>query len=487
MLSMPQIDDIRRLWGEGFSVSEIARRTGHDRKTVRKFLEERDFSPKPPLKPAPLPSKLDPYKGRVDQTLEADRHVWRKQRHTALKIYEELRGQGYDGSYTLVQSYVKARKEEMRSSLESGYLDLEWHAGTAQADFGEVDVDLPEGRERCYFLVVSFPHSSMSWFQVFRGTTAECVCQGLEDVFDHIGGVPPVMVFDNATGIGRRVADGVREAALFRSFRLHFGFDSRFCNPYAGHEKGHVERKVAFVRSNVFVPVPRASDLTEYNASLLEVADGFGSRRHWRREGTWRELFEDDLAALRPLPARPFPCVTWLVKPCDKWGGVTVGSHSYGASPAMALREAAVGLGAHDVTIVDRLTGERVATFPRRFGSGATHDADPAAQLRLLARRPGAWGESSVRSDLPEEVVGYLDGLDRGSLREKLSSLSRVADEEGFDVAAESMRRLVARGGDFGTSDMRVLSLRVLDGRDVPDPGPDLRAYNRAFLGREAV
>ena len=31
---MPQIDDIRRLWSEGLDVSEIARVTGHDRKTA---------------------------------------------------------------------------------------------------------------------------------------------------------------------------------------------------------------------------------------------------------------------------------------------------------------------------------------------------------------------------------------------------------------------------------------------------------------------
>ena len=45
MLDMPQIDDIRRLWSEGYCISEIARRTGHDRKTVRKFLDEQACNP----------------------------------------------------------------------------------------------------------------------------------------------------------------------------------------------------------------------------------------------------------------------------------------------------------------------------------------------------------------------------------------------------------------------------------------------------------
>ncbi|HJF45496.1 hypothetical protein [Thermophilibacter provencensis] len=137
MPGMPQIDDMRRLWSEGCCISEIARRTGHDRKTVRKFLDEVDFSPEPPAGVVPGPSKLGPYKPTIDSILEADRHVWRKQRHTARKILAELRRAGYDGGYTLVQKYVHDRRLEMRGRAPEGFLDLEWSPGTAQADFGE--------------------------------------------------------------------------------------------------------------------------------------------------------------------------------------------------------------------------------------------------------------------------------------------------------------------------------------------------------------
>lgn len=46
---MPQIDDIRRLWSEGRDVTEIARMTGHDRKTVRKYLQLSDIHPEASL------------------------------------------------------------------------------------------------------------------------------------------------------------------------------------------------------------------------------------------------------------------------------------------------------------------------------------------------------------------------------------------------------------------------------------------------------
>ena len=74
-----------------------------------------------------------------------------------------------------------------------------------------------------------------------------------------IGGVPRVVVLDNATEAGRRWHDVVTESKLFRRFRLHYGFEARFCNPNSGNEKGNVENKVGFIRRNYMVPAPRSA------------------------------------------------------------------------------------------------------------------------------------------------------------------------------------------------------------------------------------
>lgn len=486
-LDMPHIDDIRRLWSEGRDVTEIARVTGHDRKTVRKYLQVEDFSPEAPAPKAKGPSKLDPFKGYIDRTLEADLHEWRKQRHTATRIYDEILEMGYEGRYSLVQCYVRERKRAMRQA-SSAFLDLVWAPGTAQCDFGEADFWWRGSKARLYYLVLSFPQSNMGWFQVFGGTTAECVCEGLMAIFLHIGGVPHRIVFDNATGIGRRAAGEVRESSLFRRFRLHFGFEATFCNPHAGHEKGSVESKVGFVRRNAFVPVPTVGDLAEYNESLMAVADSWAPRRHYRRDATWGELFEADRAALVALPARPFSATRWLTLGTDKWGEVTLdGGHRYLASAGLPLTDVHVGLGALAVTFVDPSTGEACATYDREFGTAPTTSSDPVATLSLLRSRPGAWRESDVRSRLCEEVVGYLDALPRDGLRAKLGALHDASAAEGFDAAAEAVRRLVARGGDFSASDLAVMAVRVAGGDGDPDPGPDLRAYDVALMGREAV
>lgn len=100
-----------------------------------------------------------------------------------------------------------------------------------------------------HFLVVSFPYSNMRYVAALPGETAECVCHGLNKVFSHAGMVPRVLVFDNATGVGHRRADGtVTQTRLFSLFCAHYGFETRFCNPYSGWEKGSTENAVGFLR-----------------------------------------------------------------------------------------------------------------------------------------------------------------------------------------------------------------------------------------------
>lgn len=74
---MSQVDDICRLWSERHDVSEIARVTGHDRKTVCKYLRADGFSPEPPIPRPRGASRLGSYKGWIDRTLEVNLHDWR--------------------------------------------------------------------------------------------------------------------------------------------------------------------------------------------------------------------------------------------------------------------------------------------------------------------------------------------------------------------------------------------------------------------------
>ena len=76
MLTMDQIHHIRALYYEqGYNISDIAKATGRDWKTVAKYIDMADFN-----EPLPIPAsekqfcpKLDPYKPLIDNWLEEDK------------------------------------------------------------------------------------------------------------------------------------------------------------------------------------------------------------------------------------------------------------------------------------------------------------------------------------------------------------------------------------------------------------------------------
>lgn len=153
---MSQIQDIIDMSKEGHSVAEISREIKVDEKTVRKYLKQDDFSPRPPEK-TQRSSKLDPYKHLIAKWLEEDQTRWRKQRHTAKRIHNRLKGEspGYNCSYNMVQRYVKEARGVLQAQRASQ--ELVWHPGESQADFGEANFYERGVIVRKKYLTLSFP------------------------------------------------------------------------------------------------------------------------------------------------------------------------------------------------------------------------------------------------------------------------------------------------------------------------------------------
>ena len=320
MISMSQTYSIRQMRKNGESISEIARKTGVSRNTVYAKLAISDLSPRMPVKRGKAKT-LDRYRGVIESWLDEDAANWRKQRHTARRIWQRLRDEhGVECCESTVRHYVHDLKALRKDASES-YLDLVWRPGEAQADFGEADFCVMGTRRRLSFFVLSFPYSNVGFAQVFPSENSECVCQALKQVFEYIGGVPSRIVFDNATGVGRKVCGGVRTAETFAAFAAHCGFEFGFCNPNSGHEKGNVERKVYFIRQNLFVPVPRLSRVESYNEKLLDRCLGL-AKGHYRKGVNEDGLFGEDRAALAGLPETPFEVVRYVDCKADKQGKV---------------------------------------------------------------------------------------------------------------------------------------------------------------------
>jgi transposase len=95
----------RDLYSQGLNVSEISRRTGYARETVRKYLSKKTApeSQKRPQKP----SKLDPYKPFIQEKINEGPY-------TVARLFREIKEMGYDGGMTIVKDFVR----EIRPSRE---------------------------------------------------------------------------------------------------------------------------------------------------------------------------------------------------------------------------------------------------------------------------------------------------------------------------------------------------------------------------------
>jgi len=483
---MNQIDQIKDLQRQGLGSREIASRLNIDRKTVAKYMGEEDFNGQAWVKKAAV-SKLDPWKEKIDEWLEEDRRMRFKQRHTAQRVHQRLLAEHpeeYRCSYPLVQRYMKQKKRER--GPDRGYLELVWPPGEAQGDFGEADVREGGLVRTIKYLCLSFPNSNAAYIQGFGGEAAECVCQGLKDIFHHIGGVPRRIVFDNAGGVGRRVRDKVTLTDLFLRFKCHYGFSVSFCNPDAGHEKGHVENKVGYVRRNIFVPIPVVENLELWNQELLSRMEEDFERPHYKKGLTIGELWAEDRRHLSPLPDKPFLVERLERVATNGYGKFCLdGRHWYSSAPEYADRQLTAGIRAHTV-VVYRENGSPLSLHPRSFGEKRTDTADYATSLQTLLRRPRAWANSPFRAGLNDSLRDHLDALEKSDLRRVLSVLSESASTFGFELAMESLQEAVRRGAVDAFS-LQAISARIAyDGLfSAPSQGPDLKTYDRAFLDPE--
>lgn len=485
MIGMPTINSIRQMRRDGDSITDIANKTGVSRDTVYKYLRKDDFSPQIPSK-AGHPSKLDPYRGVIESWLDGDRSNWRKQRHTYRRIHQRLREEfGLDVSESAVNRYVRKLKEARRNATGE-YLDLDWAPGEAQADFGEADFYMRGTRMRMHYFVLTFPYSNVGLAQVLPGENAECVCEGLKAIFEYAGGVPRRIVFDNATGIGRRVCQEVRTTELFGSFAAHYDFSYAFCNPASGNEKGNVENKVGFIRRNVFTPPCQVQNIDAYNKRLLDKCMALADKPHWIKGEPESQLFVEDSFALAGLPANPFDPVRYEPARASKQGKVCLdGRHHYSTDPSLAGRRLIVGIRAFTVSVYTE-DGMLVCEHERAYGSAPTDTCDPASQLPLLCVKPGGWKNSKVRSALGEQLREYLDALHSDELKASLRLLRDECARSGWGATSKAAELAFASTGRIDAATVGVGACRIMsgvDGIDYDDP-VDLVVYDSAFGAR---
>ncbi|MEA3346719.1 MAG: hypothetical protein U9Q21_01355 [Candidatus Auribacterota bacterium] len=200
----------------------------------------------------------------------------------------------------------------------------------------------------------------------------------------------------------------------FVQFCSHYLYESQFCNPASGNEKGQVENKVKVTRSNFFVPIPEFDSIEDMNSALLSYAISESRmRRHpdYPDKSRW-EVYEEEKLQLTPLPGFSFECCR--IQPAHVTPICTVffDKNEYSVPDDYVGKIMQVKGYADEVVISHK--GEHIATHKRSFGE-KQKILNPLHYLGILSRKPGALrdGRPFKNWQLPEVFNGYRKLLNR--------------------------------------------------------------------------
>jgi hypothetical protein len=351
-------------------------------------------------------------------------------------------------------------------------------------DFGEIDGLEGDELRQFKFMTVSFPNSNASYTQLFGGENAECVTHGLKDIFHRMGGVPRRLIVDNASGVGKRIGERVQFSDLFLRFKCHYGFDVTFCNPYSGHEKGHVENKIGYTRRNFFVPAPVVNNIEECNSHLLTRSEEDWQRGHYKKHRLIADLFEEDRKALHPLPEKPFSAFRIEKVRTDGYGKFCLErQHWYSSKPESGNDFVIARVGAHHVEVLD-LSGEIITRHRRQYGNRRTDNIDWSTSVSRVLKHPGSWRNSGLRTEMSETLREAMDSMDKSGLKDALVIIRDLVPQYGFETLMIAMEEAVC-GASLTKYNTQAIMMRLTSEglNSLPQSGPDLGSYDNAFLG----
>ena len=252
---MNMIGKIRRLrFRDGLTISEICRKTGISRNTVKKWLNAADDT-EPKYQRKAKPTLLTPYEERLKGWLETDSRRPKRDRRTGLALFAKLQQEGFTGSYTRVTEYIRRWRDSGGAVAKSAFVPLKFELGEAfQFDWSEESLVIGGIWRKLLVAHTKLCASKAFLLVAYPTQSHEMLFDAHTRAFRVFGGIPKRGIYDNMktavdkVGVGKRRIVNTRFAAM----ASHYLFDPDFCNVASGWEKGVVEKNVQDSRRRIW-------------------------------------------------------------------------------------------------------------------------------------------------------------------------------------------------------------------------------------------
>ena len=489
---METIGKIRR-WHriEKLSISQIARRLGASRNTVKKYLKSKVTVPKYAVRPKRFPV-MGPWAARLLEMLSEDAGKPMRERRNGQRLYDTLMEEGFGGSYPTLQRAVRSWKVERERDGGRVFIPLVFAPGEAyQFDWSYETVELGGQVQPVKVAHLRLAHSRVFLAVAYLREAQEMVFDAHWRAFRLWGGVPRRGIYDNLkTAVDLIFAGKARQYnRRFLQMANHYLFEPVACTPAAGWEKGQVENQVGHVREQVFTPRLKCADLAELNALLerrcVEIAQRLAHPE--QRERTRWAVFEaEERAALLSLPA-PYDGFAEREVRVSSTALVHYDRNRYSVDCRWAGKTVSVrGYAERIVMVAD---GEVVGEHRRSFERERTF-FDPWHYVAALALKPGALRNGAPFKDwpLPAAILELRDRVLKqpGGDRQFVAVLNAIRSDglEAVTVACE-----LALEAGMPTADYVLNALNRFKPQPTVKPiatpaGLQLKEEPRADVGR---
>lgn len=406
---------IRAMKNDGLSVSEIARRMGLDRKTVSKALRSESWPDDDARARVTRSSKLDPFKPYIEVRLA-------KAPLSAVRLYEEIQPQGYDGKMTILKEFVHSVKEEERLRAVVRFETVPGEQ--SQVDWGNAGSIVEDGQRRSVYAFVMVLGCSRTRFVTFTySMDIHTLMRCHQEAFDYFGGHTRTILYDNMKTVIDRPR-GVGSPAVvnktFADFAGYYGFGVDSCWPYRAQTKGKSERLVSYVKDN-FLAGREFGSLDEMNREGQAWCDRVNRRVH----GTTGKVPMEELAREGLIPV--------------------AGRHYDAARTTMRIvaRDCLVSYEANRYSVPWRLAGKSVVVRDAEDGRIRIFVGD-----QLVAEHEKATGKHQVVID-PEHLAGLWERVMGRRRREEVSGEVDLVESERLVLVGRDLPLVVVESREL--------------------------------------
>lgn len=469
---------------EGKSQRAIARETGIDRKTIRRYLQKYEAKRSQLLNEGKIEGDIreliddivekpqynaqnrtkrkltDEIIAKIEQHLKENEikksRGQAKQQKKKIDIYEALIAEGYDISYPTVCNTINSiLKEGAEAYIKAEYQ----HGDVCEFDWGEAKLDLGEGIKTYQMAAFTSAKGNFRYARLFTKQDTACFNEAHALFFEHIGGVYRTLVYDNMKVVVKKFVGKTEKEPTENLLKLsiYYGFNFRFCNIRAGNEKGHVERSVEYIRRKAFAFKDSFNSLEEANAYLEEVCFNLNNKpQKVNNNQTAIEIFNEEKEWL--LPQMPMYDAARTVEPrVDKYSTVVVDSCHYSVPDNHVGKIVFVKVYSNKIYCYHE--GQKIAEHNRKYGFNEW-SIEIEHYLKTLKKKPGALASSTALHQAnprlqeiyrqyyikrEKEFIELLELISEKSLEKVEEAIKTLQNLSPLDITTEKIKTIINR------------------------------------------